>query len=206
MSGCLLVPKNTSAAYQPGVPDAQRVVVVLRCPGADEMALCRPAVGATGAHLCRVFHALRCLNAPKYNHLCLRRISIVNVAKEEVRSGRLLSAKLIENEKLRQIVRQTSGKRIFLLCGEDACRAFALFDKHDLIGNCVLKMCHMGQMGLNKLKLQGGYDKFQVLAKYIDTCNGRNGWYGWESLQKAAESLNCTLNWQGMKVPDWIVE
>ena len=164
---CCSFVKNASAIYQQG-DDGNDVLIVLRCPGRGELDLGFPAAGATGVHLCRVFHKMsKC-------KLCLRKVSIVNTATKYIPSTTKVSMQEIKSnlsldKMLRKYGRSNSGTLI--LCGEDAVKAYEII-KGDEIWPCrIVKLCHMSQCGINHLtcdRERADDWRYVVIARYLD--------------------------------------
>ena len=177
--------------YQPGKGDND-VLVVLKCPGRDELLSNHPVAGKTGENLCLLFRMIERMSNGSVS-LCKHEVEIVNVSRlphfngspygEEVRREELC-------ENLEFVRRCVSGSKIrrIICCGKHAQsvleRVFD-FDKKLLDRISVINICHLGDQGLldgrQRYAWPDGVDsvekRLEHLALKITECITNNrGW------------------------------
>lgn len=200
---CCKVPKGTTAVYQPS-GGVDNVLVVLRCPGKGEEALCHPAAGATGVHLCRIFHRMKSCT------LCIRSVAIVNVATRYIKSTNKVSEHEIDkNSDLRRCLLEYVDKEngVVILCGEDAVRAYEQVVGYREVSCAVVKMCHMSQCGINHLtcaskNMDDDNWRYDALAMLLDYAMENPGKYGLDRI--SALNHDVTIRWSGDVFPLWL--
>lgn len=145
---------ETTMWYQPGKKDND-TLVLLKCPGREELLANHPVAGKTGENLCLLFRMIErksngCVS------LCKQEVQIVNVSKLPHFKGSPYGEEVCEEE-LREnleFVRQCVGGskiRRIICCGKHAKAVLKLvfdFDKKLPDRISVMYICHLGDQGL----------------------------------------------------------
>ena len=140
---------DTTMWFQPGCCKND-TIVVLECPGKQEMLANRPAVGETGKNLCHLLCDLRKANV---QDLCKRTVEIINASRVPHYKGATDGEKIKDKEEV-EIYKEFAESRLMrdeithILCFGKY--AEILFDSMgNTIQNKVVICCpHIGRLGL----------------------------------------------------------
>lgn len=164
-------------------PPGAKIVFVFSCPGKEELAFARPAVGNTGRNLARVLAELR---GKDWGHLAAHasevtpedwqrgRVCVANAWDRPLWKGcpegrtEALASELRQRPNLERFVQFLKDAEIVVLCGRKAQLTFRAV--HSELDPRIrsAQVCHLGGRGLNTVKVQGGTEqKLKDVANQI---------------------------------------